>query len=119
MAPWKKSRAARRRSPRALRATSSASNVAASKHHSAAGSACARLPQNVPHPDRIVRDVANHGGKHRPERAGLNGTMERGVTRPCTDAQDTIVRGENVQPGDGVDVDQMRRTCEAESHDRH
>jgi hypothetical protein len=66
-----------------------------------------------------ARDVANDSGKHRAERAVLNGTMERSVARPCTDAQDTIVRGEHVQPGDGVDVDQMRRTCEAESHDRH
>src|SRR5437764_915285 len=48
MTPLKKSAAAMVRAPRTLRATSSASSVAATKHHSEAGSACARLPQNVP-----------------------------------------------------------------------
>ena len=66
-----------------------------------------------------MRDVTNDGGKHRPERAVLNRAMKRGVTRPGTDVQDLVVDGERVQPGDGVDVDQMRRTREAESHDRH
>jgi len=58
-----------------------------------------------------VRDVTNDGGKHRPERAVLNRTMKRGVARPRTDVQNLIADGEHVQPGDGVDVDQMRRTC--------
>ena len=64
-------------------------------------------------------DVANHSGEHRPERAVLNRTMERSVMHPCPDVQDLVADGENVQPGDGVDVDQMRRTREAKSHDRH
>jgi hypothetical protein len=63
--------------------------------------------------------VTNDDGKHRPERAALNRTMKRGVARPRTNAQDTIADGEHVQPGDSVDVDQMRGTREAESHDRH
>ena len=63
--------------------------------------------------------MANNTGKHRPERAVLNRTMKRGVARQCADVQDLIADGEHVQPSDSVDVDQMRRTCEAEAHDRH
>ena len=48
MMPAKKSFAAIRRSPRVLLATIVASSVAATRHHSEAGSAWARLPQNVP-----------------------------------------------------------------------
>ena len=60
-------------------------------------------------------DVANNSGKHRPERAVLSGTMECGVARPRTDVQDLVADGEHVQPSDSVDVDQMRRMCEAEA----
>ena len=48
MMPVKKSCAAISRSPRVLCATMVAPSVAASRHHSDAGSACARLPQKVP-----------------------------------------------------------------------
>jgi hypothetical protein len=43
--------------------------------------------ERAPHPDRIVRDVSNHSSKHRPERAVLDRTMERGMARPRTDTQ--------------------------------
>ena len=66
-----------------------------------------------------MRDVTNDGGKNRPERAVLNGTVKRGVARSGTDVQDVVVDGERIQTSDSVDVDQMRWTCEAESHDRH
>ncbi len=46
--PSKNSLAGIRRVPRVLRATMIASSAAASMHHSAAGSACARLPAKVP-----------------------------------------------------------------------
>ena len=48
MAPRKKFDAKRVLSPRRLTATSSASSVAATRRHSDAGSACAKLPQNAP-----------------------------------------------------------------------
>ena len=48
MMPVKKCFAAIARSPRVLLATSVASSVAATRHHSDAGSACARLPPMVP-----------------------------------------------------------------------
>ena len=75
--------------------------------------------ERAPQADRIVRDVLYNSGKHRPERAVLNGTMECGVARSCTDVQDPLADGKHVQPGDGVDVDQMCRTREAENHDRY
>jgi len=66
-----------------------------------------------------VRDVTNDGGKHRSERTALNRTMKRGVARPRADVQDLVADGEHIQLRDGVDVDQMRRAREPESHDRH
>ena len=45
--------------------------------------------------------------------------MECGMARPRADVQDLIADGEQVQPSDSVDVDQMRRAREPESHDRH
>jgi hypothetical protein len=66
-----------------------------------------------------VRDVANDSAKHPPEWAVLHRVMERGVAHPSPDVQDAVARGEPVQPGDGVDVDQMRRTRQPERHDRH
>ena len=68
--------------------------------------------------DRIVRDVTNDDGKHRPERAVLYWTMKRGMARQGTDAQHPIPDGEPVQPGDGVDVDQISRPRQAKIHDR-
>jgi len=48
MIAWKKSRAAMTRSPLALHATTSPSSAVSTSAHSEAGSAWARLPQNVP-----------------------------------------------------------------------
>jgi hypothetical protein len=48
MMPRKKSCAGIVRVPVVLLATISAPSAAATRHHSAAGSACAMLPQNVP-----------------------------------------------------------------------
>ena len=64
-------------------------------------------------------NVTSDGGKHSAERTVLNRTMKRGVARPGPDVQNLITDREYVQPSDGVDIDQMRRTREAESHDRH
>lgn len=74
---------------------------------------CHAAAERAPQADRIVGDVANNTGKYRPERTVVNGTMERSVACPRADVQDLIADGEHVQPGDGIDVDQMRRTREA------
>ena len=80
---------------------------------------CQAAAKRAAKADRIMRDVTNDGGKHRPERSVLNETMKCGMAHPGTDVQDLIANGEHVQPSDSVDVDQMRGAREAESHDRH
>ena len=80
---------------------------------------CQAAAKRAAQADRVVRDVTNDGGKHRSERTALNRMMKRGVARPRADAQHLIADGEHIQLRDGVDVDQMRRAREPESHDRH
>ena len=44
--------------------------------------------------------------------------MERRVAYPRADLQHAVALGQKVEPGDPVDVDQVRRARQAERHDR-
>lgn len=68
--------------------------------------------------DRVMRNMPCHAGQHRPQRASNYGAIEGGVPHSRANAQHAILRGKPVQPGDGVDVDQISRPREAKIHDR-
>ena len=62
--------------------------------------------------------MPHHAGQHRPQRASLYRAIEGDVPHSRANAQHAILRGKPVQPGDGVDVDQISRLRQAEIHDR-
>ena len=64
-------------------------------------------------------DMLHHDGEHRAEPAVLDLAMKRGMADPRADAQPTLLHNKPVEPGNGVDVDQMRRARQAERHHRH
>ena len=68
--------------------------------------------------DRIMPNMPRHAGQHRPQRASIYRAIESSVPHPRANAQHAILRGDPVQPGDGVDVDQIGRPRQAEIHDR-
>ena len=109
------------RSPRVLTATSSASkrrrDQAPFRRRVGMRKAAA---ERAAQPDRIMRDMTDHSGQHRAERAAAlpdDGRRRGAPARRCAALPSRD--GKPVEPGDGVDVDQMRRPRQAESHDRH
>ena len=66
-----------------------------------------------------MRDVARDIGEKLAERIINDGFVERGVAHAGADRQNFSVAGDGVEPGDLVDVDEMRGLGEAERHDRH
>ena len=118
--PRKKSEAAIVRSPSVLRATISASSSSVSMHHSAAGSACATEPPNVPR-ERIGMWPTSGAAAEDPEAVEqlVVGVLDLAVDGEPADAQAVAVAGDVAQLGDAGDVDERRRPDEPEVHHRH
>jgi hypothetical protein len=117
MMPAKKSAAAIVRVPRVLVAMISASSVAATRHHSDAGSACARLPQKVP---RVrIGWWLDDGGEQPPQGSLGNRLVEGGMPDAGADRQFAFRRFQASQRRDTVDIDEMGGARQSECHDRH
>ena len=69
--------------------------------------------------DRIMRDVPHHEGEQIAQRPGRDRPVERRVTDAGADCERVVLDRESVEPRDLVDVDEMRRACEAKRHGRH
>ena len=79
---------------------------------------CEAAAERAAHADRVMRDVPHDGGQHDPERTIDDRAMELGMAHAGADAQRAIPDRQTVEPGDGVDVDQVCRAGEAKGHHR-
>jgi len=75
--------------------------------------------ERAAHADRIMRDMLHYNGEHRAEPTVLDPAMKRGMPDPRADAQPAAFRDKPVEPGNGIDVDQMRRARQTVRHHRH
>ena len=66
-----------------------------------------------------MRDVVPDEGQQLAERIIDDVLVKGAMPNPRADAQGLAVAMESVEPLDFVDVDQMRRLCQPERHDRH
>ena len=68
--------------------------------------------------DRIMRDVAYDEREQVAQRPGRDRPVERRVAHASADRERVALDREPVEPGDPVDVDEMRRPREAKRHGR-
>ena len=119
-APTKYSFGRKLRCPRRLTMTNSASSVAASKHHSEAGSACAMLPQKVPR-ERIGACPMCRAtrGKSADSAPPLTGASKRAcrASAPTSNLPPSLAH--IIERIDPIDVDQAGGAGEPKIHRRH
>ena len=75
--------------------------------------------EGSPHADRVVADMADHGGEQRAERSVLDRPVEGAMPGERADRQRVGIDGDLFEVGNPVDVDQVGRAGEAERHSRH